>query len=225
MFIAAGIAGALLHRERTGEAVEVDVSLLGTATWVMSPDIVAAMMYGFDLPQSGMGALANALVGNYRCADGRHLVLMMLQETRFWPIFCRAVGRQDLLRDERFNPDETRHRHTAELVELLRSMFETKPRAEWATLLSSSECIWAPVQTPSEVPTDPQVIANHYVIPAERPGEETVRVCSSPVQFGGGHVEVSRPACEAGEHTEEVLLEFGYTWEEIARLKSDAAIL
>jgi crotonobetainyl-CoA:carnitine CoA-transferase CaiB-like acyl-CoA transferase len=78
MFIAAGIAGALLHRERTGEAVEVDVSLLGTATWVMSPDIVAAMMYGFDLPQSGMGALTNALVGNYRCADGRHLVLMML---------------------------------------------------------------------------------------------------------------------------------------------------
>ncbi len=225
MFIAGGIAGALFHRERTGEAVEVDVSLLGTAAWVMSPDIVAAMMYGFDLPQSGMGVSTNALIGNYRCADGRHLVLMMLQETRFWPLFCHAVGRQDLLSDTRFNPDEVRHQRTAELVELLRAMFEAKPRDEWAKLLNASECIWGPLQTPSEVPNDAQVVANHYVIPVNRAGEETMRVCSSPVQFGGGHVDASRPACEVGEHTEEVLLEFGYTWEEIAHLKSTAAIV
>jgi crotonobetainyl-CoA:carnitine CoA-transferase CaiB-like acyl-CoA transferase len=225
MFIAGGIAGALFHRERTGEAVEVDVSLLGTATWIMSPDIVAAMMYGFDLPQSGMGAIPNALVNNYRCADGRHLVLMMLQETRFWPIFCRAVGREDLLGDARFNPDAVRHQHTAELVETLRAMFAEKPRYDWAEMLNASECIWGPVQTPTEVASDRQVVANHYVVPVNRPGEESVRVCASPVQFGGGFVEARSPAAEAGEHTEEVLLEHGFTWEAIAELKATGAIV
>jgi crotonobetainyl-CoA:carnitine CoA-transferase CaiB-like acyl-CoA transferase len=224
MFIAGGIAGAMFHRERTGEGLEVDVSLLGTAAWVMSPDIVAAMMYGFDLPQSGTMPSPNALVGTYRCGDGRYLVLMMLQEPRFWPIFCNAIGREDLLKDSRFNPDGTRHQHTAELVEVLRTMFEEKDRDAWAELLNASECIWAPLQTPSEVPEDRQVVANHYVLPVERPGDETVRVTSSPVQFGGDPIEVHRPACEVGEHTEEVLLEAGYTWEDIARLKTAEAI-
>ena len=54
MVLAGGIAGALFQRERTGEGIEVDVSLLGTAMWVMSPDIVAAMTYGFELPPSGV---------------------------------------------------------------------------------------------------------------------------------------------------------------------------
>ncbi len=225
MFIAGGIAGALYHRERTGEGIEVDVSLLGTAAWVMSPDLVAAMLYGFDLPPSGAMGAPNALVGNYRCSDGRHLVLMMLQERRFWPIFCNAIRRADLLRDPRFNPDETRHQNMAELVEVMRAIFEEKPRAEWAELLNASECIWAPVQTPTEVCNDVQVVTNRYVIPVERPGAETVRVASSPVQFGGGTVEVRRPAAEVGEHTEEVLLEFGYTWEDIARLKAVGAIV
>jgi crotonobetainyl-CoA:carnitine CoA-transferase CaiB-like acyl-CoA transferase len=172
-----------------------------------------------------MGSSPKALVNNDRCGDGRHLVLMMLQEIRFWPIFCQAVQRADLLEDSRFNPDQVRHQHTAELVEVLRAMFETKPRADWAQLLNASECIWAPVQTPSEVSKDPQVVANRYVVSVERPGEEPVRVASSPVQFGGGFVEARRAAAEVGAHTEEVLLEIGYTWDDIATLKEAGAIV
>jgi crotonobetainyl-CoA:carnitine CoA-transferase CaiB-like acyl-CoA transferase len=225
MFIAGGISGALYHRERTGEGLEVDVSLLGTAAWIMSPDLVASMMYGFDLPASGNMGTPNALVRNYRCADGRHLVLMMLQERRFWPIFCAAIGREDLLNDPRFTPDSRRHENMAELVTVMESMFEEKSRDEWAALLNPSECIWAPVQTPTEVCRDEQVLSNRYIVPVERPGEETLQVASSPVQFGGGTVEVRRPASEIGEHTEEVLLEFGYTWDDIARFKGSEAIV
>ena len=149
---------------------------------------------------------------------------MMLQEVRFWPIFCAAIGREDLLRDPRFNPDDVRHQHTTELVEVLRQLFEEKPRAEWGELLNASECIWGPVQTPSEVSNDRQVVANQYVIPVDRPGQETVRVASSPVQFGGKPIEATRPAAEVGEHTEEVLLEAGCSWEDIGRLKAAEVI-
>ena len=99
MAIAGGIAAALFQRERTGEGLEVDVSLLGTALWVLSPDITAALMYGFMLPAAGdMPSAPNPLVGTYFCSDGKGLVLMMLQAERFWPIFAATVGRPDILK-------------------------------------------------------------------------------------------------------------------------------
>ena len=64
MFLAGGIAGALFHRERTGEGIEVDVSLLGNAVWIMAPDIVAAMTYGFELPPGGAAGAPNPLVAH-----------------------------------------------------------------------------------------------------------------------------------------------------------------
>src|SRR5436309_746753 len=106
MCLAGGVAAALFRRERSGEGIEIDVSLLGTAVWVMSPDITAALMYGNMLPTAGeMPVTPNPLVGNYRCRDGKSLVLMMLQSERFWPHFAETVGRRDLL--ERFPTPET----------------------------------------------------------------------------------------------------------------------
>jgi crotonobetainyl-CoA:carnitine CoA-transferase CaiB-like acyl-CoA transferase len=112
MAIAGGIAAALFQRERTGEGLEVDVSLLGTALWVLSPDITAALMYGFMLPAAGdMPSAPNPLVGTYFCADGKGLVLMMLQAERFWPLFAETVGRPDLL--ERYPTAEARRDQAA----------------------------------------------------------------------------------------------------------------
>src|SRR4030095_1845552 len=145
MFLAGGIAGALYHRERTGHGIEVDVSLLGTAVWVMAPDIVAAMTYGFELPQAGMGGSPNPLVNTYWSSDRKGIVLMMLQSERFWPIFVRAVGREDILADPHFDTAEKRQSEAAALVELLSAMFASKPRSEWAAILNASECLWAPL--------------------------------------------------------------------------------
>ncbi len=225
MFLAGGIAGALYHRERTGRGIEVDVSLLGTAVWVMSPDIVAAMTYGFELPRAGGMGVPNPLVNTYFCQDGKALVLMMLQSERFWPIFCRTVQREDILRDPRYDTAEKRKEASAELAEMLRAFFAERPRAEWAALLNTSECIWAPVQSPAEIPQDPQVIENGYIVSVDRPGEGPFRLASSPVQFGNAPVEVRHPAPELGAQTEEVLLELGYTWEEIAAKKEAGAIV
>jgi crotonobetainyl-CoA:carnitine CoA-transferase CaiB-like acyl-CoA transferase len=224
MFLAGGIAGALYHRERTGTGIEVDVSLLGTAVWVMAPDIVAAMTYGFELPPSGTFGTPNPLVSTYFSSDGKGIVLMMLQSERFWPIFARAVGREDILADARFDTAEKRQREAAAIVELLKTVFATRPRSEWAAMLNASECIWAPLQSPAEIPNDPQVIENQYTLGFEHPAHGQFRVSASPVQFGNQAPEVRRAAAELGADTEQVLLELGYTWEELAALKENAAI-
>jgi crotonobetainyl-CoA:carnitine CoA-transferase CaiB-like acyl-CoA transferase len=222
MSLAGGIAAALFRRERTGQGVEVDVSLLGTAMWVLSPDITATYMYGKMLPSAGaMPSAPNPLVGTYFCEDGKGLVLMMLQAERFWPIFAATVERGDFL--ERYPTPEARFTNAAAIREELAAFFATRPRVFWAERLRASECIWGPFQTPAELADDPQVQANGYLLEAET-SEGTVRLCANPVQFGGEAPEVRSPAPDAGAHTEEVLLEHGCTWDELARWKEAGVI-
>ena len=223
MCLAGGVAAGLYQRERTGEGIEIDVSLLGTAMWVLSPDITAALLYGAPLPASGeMKLVPNPLVGNYRCADGKWLVLMMLQAERFWPHFAETVGRQDLL--ERYPTAQARQAARQEIADELARHFATRPRAEWAAVLGASDCIWGPLQTPLELADDPQVQANGYLLDSPASDGTTVRVCANPVQFGGAPPTVARGAQDAGAQTEEVLLELGCSWDDIGRWKEAGII-
>jgi crotonobetainyl-CoA:carnitine CoA-transferase CaiB-like acyl-CoA transferase len=222
MALAGGIAAALFQRERSGEGLEVDVSLLGTAIWVLSPDITATYLYGRMLPPAGaMPPAPNPLVGTYFCQDGKGLVLMMLQAERFWPLFAGTVGRSDLL--ERYPSAQARFESASAIREELAAFFATAPRATWEEKLRASECIWGPFQTPADLADDPQVQANGYLLEAET-GEGRVRLCANPVQFGGEPPVVRTPAPDAGADTEAVLLEHGCTWEEIARWKEAGVI-
>ena len=90
-------------------------------------------------------------------------------------------------------------------------------------MLGASECIWGPLQNPLDLPDDPQVQANGYLLDSPT-ADGTVRVCANPVQFGGAPPTVARGAQDAGAQTEEVLLELGCSWEEIGRWK-DAGVI
>ncbi len=222
MSLAGGIAAALFQRERTGEGIEVDVSLLGTAMWVLSPDITAALLYGRMLPAAGeMPSTPNPLVGTYFCADAKGLVLMMLQGERFWPLFAETIGRPDLL--VTWPTAEARRAHSGAIADELRRHFASAPRAHWIAKLAPSECIWGPFQTPLDLPDDPQVQANGYLMDAES-AEGPVRLCANPVQFGGEPPAVRWTAQDVGAATEDVLLEAGLDWDAIGALKSDGVI-
>ena len=132
-----------------------------------------------------------------------------------------TVGRTDLL--EKYPTPEARQAQRQEIADELARLFETRPRGEWEKILRASECIWGPVQTPLEIADDPQVQANGYLLESPSP-EGTVRVCANPVQFSGAPPAVRRSAQDAGAQTEEVLLELGYAWDDITRLK-DAGVV
>jgi crotonobetainyl-CoA:carnitine CoA-transferase CaiB-like acyl-CoA transferase len=220
--IAGGVAAALFQRERTGAGLEVDVSLLGTAIWVLSPDITAANLYGHMLPAAGeMPPAPNPLVGTYACADGKAIVLMMLQAERFWPLFAETVGCAGIL--ARHPTAEARFAAAADIRVELAALFATRPRADWEARLRESECIWGPFQSPADLADDPQVRANGYFLEADT-AEGRLALCANPVQFGGEPPRLRSAAAEAGAHTEEVLLELGCAWDEIARLK-DAGVV
>ncbi len=223
MTVAGGVAAALFHRERTGEPSLVDVSLLGTAMWIMAPDIIASRLLGIDLPVSDRTRPPNPIVNSYRTKDGRWLFLNMLQPDRYWPDLCRRLGRPDLIADARFADGRARFEHRAECVRELDAVFAARTLAEWRAALADAEGVWAPMQTARELPEDPQAIANGYLPEVDRGDGTRFALVASPVQFDETGATL-RPAPDLGQHTEEVLLELGLSWEEIGSAKEAGAI-
>ncbi|GAA2445874.1 CoA transferase [Actinomadura vinacea] len=223
MALAFGIATALLRRERTGQGSVVDVSLLATAMWTLSSDVLAALAGGQPRAASGRGGAVNPLVGAYRTSDGRHIQLVFLQGDRYWADFCRLIERDDLIADPRFADLKARGENLEACVAELEAEFATRTLDEWKDLLDRIDAPWAPVQAVEELLTDPQVLANDYIGEVELEDGRSYSLPNVPVQFDERPAEMRR-APEHGEHTETVMLELGYTWEQIAELKDAGAI-
>src|SRR5579862_297759 len=165
--LAGGIAAALFRRERTGEPSIVDLSLLGTAMWVLAPDIIITKLLSGPMPQFTRADAPNPIVNSYKTKDSRWLFLNMLQPDRFWPDLCRRIGRPELIEDERFKDGMSRFMNRAECVATLDAVFASKTLAEWRVALADAEGVWAPMQTPLELHDDPQAQANGYLLPVE----------------------------------------------------------
>ena len=223
MTVAGGIAAALFRRERIGAPSVVDVSLLGTAMWILAPDIVMTRLTEQEMPVFDRTEAPNPIVNGYRTQDGRWLFLSMLQPDRFWADLCRHLGREDLITDPRFENGMARFMNRRECVRELEGVFAGRTLAEWREALATLEGVWAPMQSAREVGDDPQAIANGYLPRIDRGDGSGFTLVASPVEFDETPSAL-RPAPECGQHTEEVLLSLGMTWEELAALKESGAI-
>jgi crotonobetainyl-CoA:carnitine CoA-transferase CaiB-like acyl-CoA transferase len=221
--IAAGIAAALYHRERTGEATTIDVSLLSVGAWMMSPDIVASGYSGEAVPVRPRAEAANPVVNSYRTSDGRWLYLVLLQADRWWPDFCRHVGCPDLIVDKRFATADARGAHRKECIAEIELIIGSRTLAEWRQAFETLEGVWAPVQSPVEVREDPQVVANGY-LPKAVGDNVAFEIVASPIQFGGRPLGELRPAPELGAEGDDLLRELGLSDDEIIELKIAGAL-
>ena len=227
MTIAGGISAALFSRERTGVPPVVDVSLLGFAMWTLSPDIVASKLFGKDPLAQMRGPREknpNPLVGQYRTKDDRYLSLMMLQPDRFWPEACERLGRPDLIDDPRFSTGLARYENREECIRLFDEIIGSRTLDEWRQAFQGMKGVWAPVQTALELYDDPQVAPNGYIVDVTRDDGIEFPLVASPVMFDEETYEL-KAAPEHGQHTEELLLELGYSWEDIIARKESGAVL
>ncbi len=224
MALAFGIAGALLRRHRTGQGAVVDVSLLATAMWTLSSDLLSALK-GVDIPRPVDRAdMPNPLTSAYRTSDGRFIQLVFIEGDRYWPLLCQALGRSELVSDSRFSSLAARRENRAMCVSLLDDEFGRRSFDECKQMLGSIDAPWAPVQKVQELLSDPQVIANNYIGEVEaRDGLPAYKLPAVPVQFDEKPPAMRR-APELGENTEGILLELGYEWDRIAQLQDDGVI-
>ena len=134
------------------------------------------------------------------------------------------MGLEELENDPRFSTIEARHDNAKELVAILDERFASRTRDEWMEIFKKEEIIYTPVQSSGEVFEDPQALANNYIIDVDHPVWGKIQMLGFPWAFHDTPASVKREAPELGQHTEEILLEFGYTWEDIAELKEAEVI-
>ncbi len=221
--VAGAIGIALFKRERTGETSLVDVALMNVAMWALSPDIVGAPYTGLPATPNRT-APGNPLVNWYKTKDGRWVYLVLLQADRFWAELCSKLGCQDLTADPRFIDAKARYEHRAECVAALDAVFADMMLDEVARALVGFTGVWAPVLSPSEVHDHPQVVPNGFLAEVESPTGKPFRVVPAPMQFDDEHSVAPSAAPELGQHTEEVLLEGGLDWDEIAAYRDAGAL-
>ncbi len=220
--LVAGILAALYARERTGRGQRVDVSLLGGQVWAQASEITHYLLTGQAPGRANRGhGLLHTIYRIFATADG-HLAIVGVAGA-LWPGFCRALDRPDLAADPRFAQDAERNRHLPELFAILEAVLRTRTTQEWCERLRAEQQRFAPVNDYAALVADPQVWANGYLVEVEHPETGRQTVIGSPVRLSDTPAQPSAVAPELGRHTEEVLLEAGYTWDEIAALHDAGA--
>ena len=222
-----GIVGALFARERFNIGQEVDASLLGAGMWAQFSNISLTLLRGRTMARHSRARARNPLANVYQCKDGEWLSLAEPQSDRYWPQFCKVMGTESLEKDPRFSDEWKRRDHCEEFVSILDKIFAEKTRAEWAEIFrrqGKQFIAWERVQTIPDLVHDPQVIANRYLVDFDHPVLGNIKVQPFPIGFSKSPVGPRSHAPEFGQHTEEVLLEIGYTWDDITRLQDEEVI-
>ena len=216
---------ALYERERSGKGQRIDCALLHTAMWALGLDTAATLKDRVALPRNSRKRAGNPLFNYYETKNGKWVQLVMIESERFWDGFCAALGLDDLVADPRFDTHVHRVENNLELLKIVTERFLQRTRDEWAPRLDEGRCIWAPIQTLEEVIEDPQALTNGYTTTLDHAEEGEFQLVSTPMKFQRTPAQTTDPAPELGQHTETVLLELGYTWDEISSLKDQGAII
>lgn len=226
----AGILGALLERERTGRGGLVETSLLRTGIYCLGWDLGIHARFGKLAAPVPRTEEMNPMVNCYAAGDGRWFWLLGVESDRHFPTLCAALGREDLLADERYATARGRRKHAVEVVATLDAEFARYDRDALTARFDEHDVWWAPVNTPTDVWDDPQAqAAGAFVDVPEGGGGPAHRAVATPVSFrpsagGDDVVPAPRPVPGLGEHTEAVLRDAGFTDDEIDALRGAGAI-
>ncbi len=229
--LAYGITLALFHRERTGQGQMVEGSLLQATMAAQSFNISSFLMCGTyagaPIPRISR-KLTSPLFNHYKAKDGKWIMLTMAQVGRYWPPFRQLMEEAtgESLQPEEMSVDWLSS-HFGDLMQLiarLDALFATRTAEEWLALFRGRDMLIEVVQDYRELVSDPQVVANEMVTTLEHPAHGPLRMVAPAVHLSATPGRIERPAPEFGQHTEEVLLAAGYTWEEIEALRGTGGI-
>jgi crotonobetainyl-CoA:carnitine CoA-transferase CaiB-like acyl-CoA transferase len=218
------ILTALFVRERKGIGQEVHVSLYSTALWIQYANLVMSSLLSTDPCVTTDRSKHSPMRNAFCCGDGGWILGTHHPEERYWPSFCEATGKTDLLNDPRFTDDSGRPVNFAELIEIFDEVFATRTRDEWMETFQERGLMFSSVQHISEVTNDPQALANDYVVSVDHPTQGQMNIPGYPVHFSASRSGTRSAAPTLGQHTDEVLREIGYRDPEIDTLRQEGVI-
>ncbi|MEE9284503.1 MAG: CoA transferase [Dehalococcoidia bacterium] len=224
IILAYGVMAGIVARERFGVGQHIQVSQLGGQLMLQAMALNSFLLNGVVPALKGRRAATNPLFSIYRCGDDKWIALGCIQSDRYWPGLIEGLEAPELLEDPRFVDHLARYESHAELIEKLDAIFATKTRDEWTAILKLKGVVIGPVQSYDDLLNDPQVLANNYFVDLEHPVHGSLKEVGVPIKMSETPPYARRPAPEFGAHTEEILQEFGYDWDQIVGLRDKGVI-
>lgn len=220
--LVSGILAALFHRERSGRGQRVEVSLLGGQIWAQCAELTHYLLHGEIPGRSNRGhPLIKGLLRMVPTADG--WLQLVGVPAHLWNAFALALDRPDLVDDARFKATLLAPDNLAELCRIVDAIFPTRSTAEWCERLAAAGQRFAPVRDYAEVAVDEGSFANGYLVEVDHPQRGRTTVVGNPIRLSETPTVPGIVAPELGQHTEEVLLEAGFSWPDIEQLRAEGA--
>ncbi len=220
----AGVMAALFIRERSGEGQEVEISLFNTATFALGTDITGCLITGEDSIRPSRQTVGNPIRNIYPTSDDRWIMLGMTNSQHYWPTFCEAIDRHDLVENDKFATQESRSQNAVELIDIIEKCFKTQTYKQWMDILGRKKLVWSPVKTPLEVTQDKQAIANEFFTDWDHPTYGNIKMLNNPIKLSKTIAENLCKAPELGEHTDQILEELGYSQADINIMRENGTI-
>ena len=218
------IAMALYQRERTGEGAHVSTSLVANGAWWNTIYLQAALADAEIPPRPHRDDWFNGLANHYRCRDGHWFILSLINEAKHADNFFKAIERQDLLEDPRFQDRESRRANANALIQILDAVFVQKDWADWRPIFDAHGITYSPINQPQDVPSDPVFADSGAIVPAGSSDSLIDRIVSSPVFMRGQDKVPPQPPPTTGQHNTEILSELGFGEADIARMAEDGVV-
>ena len=228
--LALGVMMALFVRERFGIGQRVDTSLYGGQIMLQTFELTHYSMLG-ELPsplrRGRYHNLLPTIESMYETKDGYIMVISKVSSD-IWPRYCEALGVPELINDHRFDPRlatyEERANNFSEFTSIVEKAFKRKTTEEWLKILRDIDFVVSSISTYEDIINDPQALINGYIVEMDLPGVGQTKLVGTPVALSETPVELQGPPPELGQHTEEILLELGYSWNKITQLREQDVI-
>jgi formyl-CoA transferase len=222
LFAVAGVLAALHHRTTTGAGQYIDTSLV-EAGIALSVWEATEYFSGPGVPAPlGSAHRMNAPYQAIRCADGH--VTIGANTDRLFQRLCGVLGHPEWSDAPEFVHNGDRVRNRAKLAELIEAIMSQQPCRHWLSAFEAAEIPCGPINDYASVFADPQVAARGMVLETDHPVLGRLRTLGSPLKMSATPADASRRAPLLGEHTDEILSEFGLSATEISALRRSGAV-
>lgn len=218
------ILAALRAAERSGESQAVETSLYETAVWTQASDYAVTAVDHAPVRKRARKEMLAITANRFPCGDGKWVVFNMLPDVAYWPRMCQAIEVEELIDDERFADSSARYRNMAELIDLMDAALAKRSRDEWGEIFDKAGMIWGPVMGLHEVPQDPHAIALGMFPKIQHPDHGSYSTVNIPMRFANSEVRPRGPAPRVGQHTDQILTEFGVEQADIEKLRSAGTV-
>jgi crotonobetainyl-CoA:carnitine CoA-transferase CaiB-like acyl-CoA transferase len=219
-----GVVNALRLRDRTGHGQRVDGSLLETALGLLNFQVEGYLLAGTVPKPLGSAHPSLSPYRNFRCRDNQWVFIAGAND-RLWKRLARALDLADMADDPRFATNIERVKHRTELEQRVSDAIGRHDRETLLKMLEEADVPATPVNTVDQVINDPQTATRPTIRRVQHPKLGEIPVVGMPISFSGMQPGVRRHAPMRGEHTDEVLAEYGYSAAEITDLRAKKAVV